>query len=140
MIEKNIKRTLVSLLVLLGLVPFASLSANEVKIVGAEFLQDRNDTWTVRVALQHADSGWDHYADIWRVVDAEGNVLGERVLLHPHENEQPFVRETNGVKIPSDTQTLYVEAHDLVHGWTANRLEVDMTQVVDGSLRVTGPE
>lgn len=120
------------------LMPIFGLYANEVAIVGAEFELDKNHTWTVRVGLAHADSGWEHYADIWRVVDAEGKVLGERVLLHPHENEQPFVRQTSGVKIPVDTQTVYIEAHDSVHGWTPKRLAVDMTKVVNGSLRVRG--
>ena len=36
------------------------------------------------------DAGWDHYADKWIVEGPDGAVYGERVLAHPHENEQPF--------------------------------------------------
>jgi len=44
------------------------------------------------VTVSHPDSGWDHYADLWQVFDANGVMIGERVLLHPHETEQPFTR------------------------------------------------
>lgn len=110
--------------------------ANDVEIIGADFQKSGNDTWVVNVGLLHEDSGWDHYADIWRLVDAEGNILGERVLLHPHEDEQPFIRSEE-IRIPEDIEILYVEAHDIVHGWTPNRLEVDMTKAENGRLTIT---
>ena len=113
-----------------------SVLANDVEILGAEFSQDRDGTWTVSVVLLHEDNGWDHYADRWRLVDPEGNVLGERVLLHPHDDEQPFARLESGIKIASELATIYIEAHDLVHGWTPNRMAVDMTKVENGRLRV----
>ena len=111
-------------------------SADDVDILGAEFVQDGDGTWTVNVVLLHDDSGWDHYADKWRVVDPNGEVLGERVLLHPHEDEQPFARSESGITIPADQTTLNIEAHDLVHGLTPDRLTVDMTKVESGRLRV----
>lgn len=126
----------VALGLLICLAPLWGAQANEVEIVGADFVQGRDGNWSVNVALLHADNGWDHYADIWRVVDVQGNILGERVLLHPHEDEQPFIRGTEGVTIAEGTKTLYIEAHDMVHGWTPNRLEIDMTKVSDGRLRV----
>lgn len=110
--------------------------SNDVSILGADFQLEKGNSWSVNVALLHEDSGWDHYADIWRVVDSKGQVLGERLLLHPHEDEQPFARETNGVIIPEDVEVLFIEAHDTVHGWTENRLEIDFTQVKNGRLRV----
>jgi len=48
----------------------------------------------IHVTVSHPDSGWDHYADIWRVYGPDGAELAERVLLHPHETEQPFTRST----------------------------------------------
>ena len=42
------------------------------------------------VTVQHADTGWDHYADAWEVLAPDGTVLGTRTLLHPHTDEQPF--------------------------------------------------
>ena len=73
--------------------------------------------WQFDVTVSHPDTGWDHYADGWGVYDAEGNELGFRKLLHPHENEQPFTRSLTGVAIPDGTTSVTVRAHDSVHGW-----------------------
>lgn len=110
--------------------------ADQAKILAADFYQSSGSLWTVDVTLRHADSGWDHYADQWRVVDAEGHVLGKRVLLHPHVDEQPFTRGQSGVNIPPGVTTVFVEAHDQVHGWTPERLRVDLTLATDGRLRI----
>ena len=40
------------------------------------------DTWRFDVTIRHPDTGWDHYADGWRVLDMDGNELGLRVLHH----------------------------------------------------------
>jgi hypothetical protein len=120
----------------LTLLAFPRVFADEVQIVSADFRQASDGTWSVDVGLLHEDSGWDHYADIWRVLDEQGRILGERVLLHPHENEQPFVRGTNGLVIPEDA-ILYVVAHDSVHGWSRNRLEVDLSKAEDGRLIIS---
>lgn len=85
-------------------------------------------TWTVAVTLKHDDSGWDHYADQWRVIDENGSVLGTRVLLHPHETEQPFTRNQSGINIPENITHIFIDAHDTVHGWSADKLVVDLTQ------------
>jgi len=122
-----------SLLLLLGC-PFATL-ADEVKIEHTVF-QKRGDAWTVETTLRHGDTGWDHYADIWRLVDDAGKELGKRVLLHPHENEQPFTRSLHGITIPSDTQIVYVEAHDTVHGWSQQRIRVDLQQAKGDGFEV----
>ncbi len=63
-------------------------------------------------------------ADAWRVVDSEGEVLGTRVLAHPHENEQPFTRSLGGVTVPAGVTSVWIEAKDSVHGWNAERFEV----------------
>lgn len=73
--------------------------------------------WSFDVTVRHADSGWDHYADGWRVVGPDGTVYGTRTLFHPHVGEQPFTRGLSGVPIPENVATVTVEAHDSVHGW-----------------------
>ena len=108
--------------------------SGEVDILATEFRSDGGDRWSIAVTLRHADTGWDHYADAWRVLDGDGKVLGERVLLHPHVDEQPFERSLNGVRIPPGTRFVYVEARDTVHGLSPNRLEVDLGQVEAGRL------
>ena len=115
-------------------------SAGEVTIVAAEFTVKGDSHWSVSVTLKHDDTGWDHYADDWRVVDEEGNVLGDRVLYHPHENEQPFTRSLSRVKVPEGVTKVFIEAHDKLHGWTEKRLMVDLEKVQDGTLKVEPEE
>ena len=70
------------------------------------------------VTLSHADEGWDHYANQWQVLTADGVLLGTRTLAHPHVDEQPFTRSLSGVKVPKNlgiTQVL-VRPRDSVHG------------------------
>lgn len=126
-----------SLAGLLAVIVSGSAWADDVQIKAAEFRSSGAGSWQVNVTLKHGDTGWDHYADNWRVVDAEGNVLGDRVLYHPHVDEQPFTRGLGGVQIPAGIDNVYIEAHDKVHGWTPNRLAVDLSKASGGHLRVT---
>jgi len=73
--------------------------------------------WSFDVTLSHGDTGWDDYADGWRIEDASGTVLGTRELLHPHVEEQPFTRSLSGVSIPEGTGTVYIRARTNVEGW-----------------------
>ena len=83
---------------------------------------------TVSVTISHPDTGWDHYADGWEVLDAAGNSLGIRELLHPHVNEQPFTRSLSGVSIPADATAIYVRARCNVDGWSEALFEVTLTE------------
>ena len=74
-------------------------------------------SWRFDVTVQHADTGWDHYADAWRVVGPDGTVYGTRTLYHPHVEEQPFTRSLSGVSIPAGVTSVTVESRDSVHGW-----------------------
>ena len=60
--------------------------ANEVEVVKASALKVAT-TWQIAVTLRHKDSGWEHYANKWEVLNLQGEVLATRVLLHPHVNE-----------------------------------------------------
>ncbi len=73
--------------------------------------------WRFDVTLSHGDTGWDDYADGWRVLDMDGNELGLRTLYHPHVDEQPFTRSLSGVVIPTGTTQVRIEARDSVGGW-----------------------
>ncbi|MEP5728817.1 MAG: hypothetical protein ABJL67_05540 [Sulfitobacter sp.] len=73
--------------------------------------------WRFDVTLSHPDTGWDHYADGWRVLDPQGNELGMRNLAHPHVNEQPFTRSLSGVNIPQDVTEVGIQARDNTTGW-----------------------
>jgi hypothetical protein len=111
------------------------VGAGEVVVLMADFQQEAAG-WRVAVTLRHADTGWDHYADAWRVVGEGGGVLGTRVLYHPHVDEQPFTRSLSGVSIPAGAHRVYVTGHDKVHGW-GPRLAVDLDQAAGPGFRVS---
>ncbi|UWR44540.1 hypothetical protein [Phaeobacter inhibens] len=81
-------------------------------------VQQTGNSWRISVTLTHPDSGWDHYADGWRVLDTDGKVLGLRELAHPHVNEQPFTRSLAGVTIPKGIDTVLIQARCNVDGWS----------------------
>lgn len=111
-----------------GLLSASQLAqADEVEILNV-YLQETGKSWRAEVTLKHADTGWEHYADAWRVVDEQGHLIKTRVLYHPHVNEQPFTRSLGSILIPSDTSIVYVEAHDKVHGWSKQRIRVDLSR------------
>ena len=82
--------------------------------------------WRFEVTIEHPDTGWDHYADGWEVLDSEGNQLGLRVLHHPHVDEQPFTRSLSSVTVPDGTRTVYVRARCSVDGWDREAVPVDL--------------
>ena len=70
----------------------AAAPAGEADVVAAEAARTGGDTFRFDVTVRHADEGWDHYADKWEVVGADGTVYATRTLYHPHVGEQPFTR------------------------------------------------
>lgn len=90
--------------------------------------QKSGPNWTFSVTLSHPDSGWDHYADGWEVLDENGNQIGYRLLAHPHEHEQPFTRSLGGIRIPAGTKTVFIRAHCLVDGWATETFKVALYQ------------
>lgn len=97
-------------------------------------VQNEDGTWTFHVTVRHPDTGWEDYADGWDVVTPEGTILKAnpedeftRVLLHPHENEQPFTRSQSGLEIPDSVTQVTVRAHDLVDGFGGQEVVVDLT-------------
>jgi hypothetical protein len=99
-------------------------AAGEADVVEAEVTAAGDGTYRFDVTVQHADTGWDHYADGWDVVAPDGTVLGTRTLLHPHENEQPFTRSLTGVAIPDGVTEVTIRAHDSVDGYGGKELTV----------------
>lgn len=99
--------------------------ANDVEIVDAT-ARKSGGSWTFSVTLRHEDTGWDHYADLWQVYTPEGELLGERVLLHPHVDEQPFTRSLSGVEIPDDVSEVVIKSRDSVHGMSPQEFRLSL--------------
>lgn len=85
----------------------------------------RNNSWRFNVTLSSTYDTPQRYADAWRVLDAQGNELGIRILGHDHANEQPFTRSKQ-IKVPDNVQTVYVEGRDQANGWSGQRFEVKL--------------
>jgi hypothetical protein len=84
------------------------------------------DGWAVALTVGHEDSGWDHYADWWRITDSSGRELARRVLRHPHIGEQPFTRSLTAVQLPPESGPFVVQAHCSVHGTGGRVVVVDL--------------
>ena len=50
-----------------------------------------------------------------------------RLLLRPHDTEQPFTRSQSGIVIPPDITQVTVRAHDIVDGFGGQEVGVDLT-------------
>ena len=101
-------------------------AAGDVEITAARAYASGGDQYRFEVTLRHADTGWDHYADEWQVLTPAGEVLGTRVLYHPHVDEQPFTRSLSGVKIAPEHDAVVIRAHDSVHGYNSQTLRVEL--------------
>lgn len=123
--------------------PIADSEANaDVLFVKAS--QSSSGTWNFTVTVEHPDIGWDDYADGWDVVLPDGTVVKTnpndpftRLLLHPHETEQPFTRSQSNLQIPGSVTQVTVRAHDLVDGWGGQEIVVDLTQSSGEGFEVT---
>lgn len=82
--------------------------------------------WTFNVTLTHAETGWDDYADGWRVETEAGEVLGTRMLAHPHVNEQPFTRSLSGIAVPDGTTSVWIRARTSADGWGEDRYPLEL--------------
>lgn len=98
--------------------------AGEADVVAVEFSVGADGRFSFDVTVAHADDGWSHYADRFEILDLEGNLLGTRVLLHPHDEELPFTRSLTGVEIPGQVFEVIVRAHDNVHGFGGAELRL----------------
>ena len=113
------KHVLTSLIILNG--AFAAGTAfADAPVVQNVAMKKSGDTWTFDVTVSHKDTGWEDYADSWRVVDGTGTILGVRELAHPHVSEQPFTRSLSGVRIPAGVTEVGIQVSDTVGGWSSS--------------------
>jgi hypothetical protein len=47
-------------------------------------------TYTFEATILHEDTGWEHYANKWDLLNEKGELFGTRILHHPHVEEQAF--------------------------------------------------
>ena len=107
----TLKQKLANLVVaaLLALVMQVAAHAGEADVLRAVATAS-GDQYRFDVTIRSNDKGWDYYCDRFEIVAPNGDVLGTRVLLHPHETEQPFTRSLGGVVIAPSIKTVTVRA------------------------------
>lgn len=107
----------------------ASDSDECASVVDAVIERDGDGVYRVSATVKSQETGWDKYADRWEVRNpATGAVLGERLLAHPHVEEQPFTRSLGGVAIPAEVTTVEIAAHDSVLGFCGTVLAARVPQ------------
>jgi hypothetical protein len=109
-----------------ALVAAAPLAADPARVVDAA-AERESDGWRFSVTLRHGDTGWEDYADGWRVLAPSGEVLGTRELLHPHVTEQPFTRALAGVAVPEGLAEVRIESSTNKTGWSGETLTLRLT-------------
>ena len=110
-----------------GLLALPALAwAGEADVVNVEVVEASAGKYDFHVTVRHDDAGWDHYANVWQVIGPDGAMLGERVLLHPHDNEQPFTRSLMGVVIPDGVVKVTLRAGDSMHEFGGKEMSVKL--------------
>jgi hypothetical protein len=110
----------------------AELDLREANVLAVSFEALGDASFRFDVTLLHDDDGEaPSYADSWQVWDAEGNMLGERVLTHSH-GSQPFTRSAT-ITIPANVTTVFIRGHDMEHGHGGQSMQVDLESGEIGS-------
>jgi hypothetical protein len=102
------------------------LLAGEADVINVTVVKTAMDVYGFTVTVRHDDTGWEHYADKWEVLDLDQNVLATRILYHPHVDEQPFTRSLSAVKIPVAVRGVNFRAHCSLHGYGGQEFPVDL--------------
>lgn len=95
------------------------------EVLAVRVSQAKNKNWRFNVTLSSLYDTPKRYADAWRVLDADDNELGIRILGHDHANEQPFTRSKT-IEVPKNIDTVFVEGRDQKNGWSGQRFEVNL--------------
>ena len=114
------RRLLISLVLLVS----GAAWAGEADVVDVKVRRVSPGVYNFDVTVKSNDTGWSHYADAFEVLGPDGKVLGQRILFHPHETEQPFTRDLYGVHIPPGVRVVVIQGRDQRHGWGGGTIEV----------------
>lgn len=99
--------------------------AGEADVLKVKVQHNGGNSFQFIVTVEHADTGWKHYANAWEVLDMDGNVIGTRVLHHPHENEQPFTRSLR-LTVAAGINQVMIRAVDSVHATGGKTVTVNL--------------
>ncbi len=86
-------------------------------VLKVELTRKDDGRFDVAVTMSSPYDTPQRYADGWRVLTPDGQVLGTHTLAHDHASEQPFTRTQSGVVIPSEVLQVTVEGRDKTYGF-----------------------
>ncbi len=84
--------------------------AGEADVLNAVASEQGAGKWRFDVTIRSSDTGWDYYCDRFEIIGPDDQVLGTRILFHPHVDEQPFTRSLGSVAIAGDIKQVSVRA------------------------------
>lgn len=123
--KNNVKAIFFSVICMVFLLGSYQVLAGDANVLGVKIDPLGERQYRITVTLSHADTGWDHYANAWLVLDENGKMIGERVLHHPHVNEQPFTRSLT-LTIPEPVRLITIKGRDSVHGTAGKMMVIEL--------------
>lgn len=93
------------------------IAAQEFPDVLAAELTGSGNAFTIAVTISSPYDTAQRYADGWRVLTPDGELLAEHALGHDHASEQPFTRTSASFPIPDDVTEVVVEGRDQANGY-----------------------
>jgi hypothetical protein len=102
--------------------------AGDADVVEVKVRRSAPGIYDFDITVRSVDKGWDYYADAFEVLAPDGKLLGQRILLHPHETEQPFTRELYGVRVPAGIAEVVVRARHKPKGYGGASLHVRLPE------------
>src|SRR5688572_31938249 len=100
--------------------------AEEADVIDVNVRSAGGSVYDFDVTIRSNDTGWEHYADAFEVLAPDGMVLGQRLLLHPHVDEQPFTRDLYGVAVPDGVAEVTVRARHKPKGYNGAVMTVPL--------------
>ena len=102
------------------------MSSPDADVESVRAVKGSDGSWTFHVTVRHPDTGWDVVLRDGIVLKPDPSSPFTRLLLHPHETEQPFTRSQSNIIIPDKVTTVTVRAHDWVYGYGGREIVVDL--------------
>ncbi len=120
--------------------PEANPDLDYAQVIFVRATQASSGLWNFDTTVRHDDQSWDDYADAWQVVNPfTDEIIAERILAHPHDNEQPFTRSQGNITIPPDLTYVIVRAKDNVEGFGGQVILVDLSVSQGENFEVIRP-
>ncbi|MBI5105455.1 MAG: hypothetical protein HZB46_10840 [Solirubrobacterales bacterium] len=86
-------------------------------MLGVRVIDVGGGRFDVRVVVSSPYDSRFRFADGWRVLTSDGDLLGERRFRRHHALEQPWTRTLRRVRIPPEVRRILVEGHDVANGY-----------------------